>query len=394
MSDDRETHASRAAETPENSPNPGAPVEETEASRTEVLEAVERATGSGGAGGSTGAGGSADGDAPAKTEAAAEGVIVGEAVVVDDRDDGEATEVVVVEETRVGSTETAVLVSSDAEESALVEVDATETDAVDAADGAAAATEKAVAESKPSDKIKLSETDLIAGPKRTSPKIVVTEPDTKALPPLEVKFEDTPPRDGEIRISPDHPMASLYTQTPLPPEPESNRGMGVLISIVAALGFAVVSAGVLALWLAPQFPPSTFWQQGLLPMLLSFSFIGSVVAFFVGLAVLVLIVGRAGWWAYAIFGFFVAAFVWAATVAGLAANEQFAEGSNPNWNPASLIAEYGLSVQAIVAAIVAREASIWFGAWIGFRGRRVKQRNAEATAEYEQALSEVQAKQP
>ena len=44
--------------------------------------------------------------------------------------------------------------------------------------------------------------------------------------------------------------------------------------------------------------------------------------------------------------------------------------------------------------VAAREASIWFGAWIGARGRKMKRLNAEAITGYETALAEVQAKQP
>ena len=57
------------------------------------------------------------------------------------------------------------------------------------------------------------------------------------------------------------------------------------------------------------------------------------------------------------------------------------------------IGEFGLSIPTIAAALVAREATIWFGAWIGARGRKLKARNAEALAEYEVALAEAQAKQ-
>lgn len=48
----------------------------------------------------------------------------------------------------------------------------------------------------------------------------------------------------------------------------------------------------------------------------------------------------------------------------------------------------------LIAGIVAREVSVWFGAWIGARGRKMKRLNAEAITEYETALAEVQAKQP
>lgn len=204
---------------------------------------------------------------------------------------------------------------------------------------------------------------------------------------------------GQMLVSADHPMAALYMQTPMPPDLKGNRGAGVLISLLATLGFAVVYAGVLALWLAPDYPPSTFLAHGLLPWLTSWAFAAAAVAFFVGMAILVLIVGRAGWWAYVLGGFLVALLVWAAVIGALAlmgspdaTGAELRQGLGQN--PVGLIQAIGFSVPAIAAAVVAREASVWFGAWIGSRGRRVTRRNAEAIAEYEKSLAEAQAKQP
>lgn len=204
---------------------------------------------------------------------------------------------------------------------------------------------------------------------------------------------EAPARDGEIRISADHPMAALYMQSPMPPEMRGNRGAGVLIALLATVAFALVYAGVLALWLAPTYPPSTFLSDGLLPLVMSWGFAAAVVGFFVGFALLVLIVGRAGWWAYVLGGLLVAIFTWGATLAGSALAERFS-GEVVSLQPLQLLAEYGLVFQVLAAGIVAREVSVWFGAWIGARGRKMKRLNAEAITEYETALAEVQAKQP
>lgn len=202
-----------------------------------------------------------------------------------------------------------------------------------------------------------------------------------------------PERDGEIRISSDHPMAALYMQTPMQPEARGNRGAGVLIAVLATIGFAALYAGVLALWLAPNFPPSTFLDRGLLPWVLNWGFAAAAVGFFIGLALLVLIAGRAGWWAYVLGGLLVAALTWGATVLGFALNARLG-GASVSLDPYSLLVEYGLFFPVIAAALVAREATVWFGAWIGARGRKMKRLNAEALVEYEKTLAEVQAKQP
>lgn len=202
-----------------------------------------------------------------------------------------------------------------------------------------------------------------------------------------------PERDGEIRVSADHPMAALYMQTPMSPDLKGNRGAGVFIGLLATVVFAIVYAGAIAAWQAAHFPPSTFLEQGLLPWVLNWSFAAASLAFFVGFVLLVLIFGKAGWWAYVLGGLLVAALVWAATVATDALLAQFA-GENVSWHPYWLATDFGLTFPAIAAALVAREVSVWFGAWVGARGRKVKRQNAEALAEYEASLAEAQAKTP
>lgn len=197
-------------------------------------------------------------------------------------------------------------------------------------------------------------------------------------------------------VTPDHPMAPLYFQQPSPPTLKANRLAGILISLLATAVFALIYAGLLAAWRAPLFPPSTFLAEGLLPYLTSLGFILPVVAFFVAMAVLVLIFNRSGWWVYVIFGIIVAALVWGAAGAGYSLSPELADAED-------LAREYGLSLEhiasfaltipGIMAGLAAREVAIWFGAWIGARGRRVKRRNAEAMQEYEAKLQELQTPQ-
>ncbi|EYT52120.1 hypothetical protein H490_0114125 [Leucobacter sp. UCD-THU] len=333
MSDDRETPASRAAEAPETSANPGAPVEETEASQTEVLAAVERSKGA-----------------------------------TSDADEGEAKrELVVVEET---------VVADPAADDAL-------------ADDATAAEQARRQEASEVDT--QLDLDLQSG---SRPAAEATDfavlPALDDLPSAAADAQLSPERDGEIRISPDHPMAALYMQTPMPPEIRGNRGAGVLIALLATVGFVLLYAGVIALWLAPTLAPSQF-VDGLTAELVSWSTAAAAGAFFVGLAVLVLIVGRAGWWAYVLGSFLVGLVVWMAATAGLLVDEAGFRALL-NIAPVAIAERFGLTIPAIVAGLAAREAAIWFGAWIGGRGRRMKQRNAVALAEYEAALAEVQEK--
>lgn len=304
----------------------GAPVEETAASSTEVLAAVERA-------GEVGLPGAPAGEAPAAAETVVETTVVEEV-------------------------------------------------AVDAAGGTAVVSETVVAE-----------TVAVAEPARPTIAIADELPSAGPSEPAPTQLQPAaavPVRDGEIRISADHPMAALYMQTPMPPDLKGNRGAGVLIAILATIGFAIVYTGVLALLLAPQLPPSRF-VGGLVDALISWSTIFAVVAFFVGLVVLVLVVGRAGWWAYVLGGFLVALLVWVATYAGFVID---AGGFNDllRFRLADLL-NVAFMPPVVAAVLVAREVTVWFGAWIGTRGRRITRANADAIAEYEAALAEVQAKQ-
>lgn len=200
------------------------------------------------------------------------------------------------------------------------------------------------------------------------------------------------PRDGEVRISADHPMAALYMQTPMPPELRGNRLAGLLITLLGTVGFAVVYAGVISLRIAQNFPPSTFFTDGLMPFLVSWGFIAACASFFVGVLLLVLIFGRAGWWAYVLGGFFVAVLVWAATTVGYALSPEVLGLTRTSWELTSLVSDFGLTVPALGAALVAREATIWFGAWIGFRGRRISAKNAQLLADYDVAVAEARSK--
>ena len=198
---------------------------------------------------------------------------------------------------------------------------------------------------------------------------------------------------GAMVISPDHPMAALYMQQPDAPVLKSNRLAGLFISLLATLGFGVIYAGLLALWLARHYPPSTFLQEGLYPYLVSLGFVIPCGVFFVTMLALVLIFNRAGWWVYAVLGFFVAIAVWASAGVGYALSPQLidaAEGARHNIRD---FAKFALTIPALVAAVSAREVAVWFGAWIGARGRRLKIRNAAAQEEYEQKLAELKVPQ-
>lgn len=341
MSDERETPV-----------DPGAPVEEQPASDAAVQDAVVRAT--------------------AITEESADDVIVVDAAGT------------VVEPAAASATSAATAVTAG--------------DAATAAETTAlAAGAEALAEQAHREQAASVDTQLDLDTPKPSRIVGTDEMPSAAAEPVgvaapAVQFAE-PARDGEIRISADHPMAALYMQSPMPPDLRGNRGAGVLIALLGTVAFALLYAGLISARIAQDFPPSTFLSEGLLPWVTSWGFIAGVVGFFVGLSILVLVFGRAGWWAYVIFSLFVGVLVWVAT------SSMFALMGSP-MVPAEGVAgfiatarQFAFALPTLGAAILAREVAIWFGAWIGARGRRITAKNAEMLAEYEAALAEVRAKQ-
>ena len=209
--------------------------------------------------------------------------------------------------------------------------------------------------------------------------------DAPVAPPV----APTAPAPGNVTIASDHPMAALYMQQPDAPTMKSNRLAGLFISLLATLGFAVVYAGLIAAWLAPKFPMSTFLQDGLYPYLVSLGFVIPVVAFFLAMLLLVLIFNRAGWWVYVIFGLLVAAIVWIGAGVGYSMSPQLLTDAGDAEHNIRRYLEFALTIPALLAALAGREVSVWFGAWIGARGRRCTAKNRAAQEEYEQKLADL-----
>lgn len=215
---------------------------------------------------------------------------------------------------------------------------------------------------------------------------VVAEPDAFA----QALGQEAPaePAPQMIQVPADHPIAQFYAPSPEPPVFKGNRGAGILISLLAGLAFAVVLAGIIAALLAPMLSPSQF-SVAIVEYLLSLAFLVPVGVFTVALIVLVLIVNRAGWWAYVLGGFIVGVAVWFAAVGGWILSPDLSEMSRQEG--LQNIITVMLLPLPILAGVAAREITVWFGAWIGARGRKVRALNEAALEEYELSLAELQA---
>lgn len=184
------------------------------------------------------------------------------------------------------------------------------------------------------------------------------------------------------------PVAPIFLQRPEPPKRKSNRGVGILIALVGTVLFAVLWALAVVVVGAMLTPSSDF-----VPTLIQFftsqlSGWAPIVAFFVGMVVLIQIINRARWWAYILGGLFVAIFVYLVYIgAGLLDAHFFARNAEEQ---ALILSRAWVNPFAVLAGVIAREASIWTGAWLAARGRKLKARNAEAQADYEQQVADAQ----
>lgn len=174
----------------------------------------------------------------------------------------------------------------------------------------------------------------------------------------------------------------IYITQPAPPVRKGNRGFGVLIALASGVLFAALLAvfGALIGYVIEgeySFDFVTRW-----------AFYAPVLLFVVGFILLVLITNRAAWWAYILGSVFVGLFVYFGTVgvAMLGAGVIQNPGSAADMFRAQLLNPF-----IVVAGLLAREVSLWVGAGISRRGRRVKARNAEARAAYERDLEEKRA---
>lgn len=184
------------------------------------------------------------------------------------------------------------------------------------------------------------------------------------------------------------PVAPIFLQRPEPPKRKSNRGTGILIVLVGTVAFALLWS-VAVVVVGALLTPSNEYLQALLEYYTQqISGWVPVVAFFVGMVVLVQIVNRSRWWAYILGGLVVAVFVYFTYVGAYLVDAHYWERTPAEF--AILLRSAWLNPFAVLAGVIAREISVWTGAWLAARGRKLKARNAEAQADYEQQVADAQ----
>jgi len=183
----------------------------------------------------------------------------------------------------------------------------------------------------------------------------------------------------------------IFVQAPEAPRPRGNRGAAGAIGLLAAVAFAVLFVGVWsANWFLHGNPGSNTYVQELLRLLSSWTLWTPVVAFFLGFCLLGAFINRGRWVHWVDWGILVGFIAWAGYVLGqilAVTNGQiwlFTSADLKKVNAGALF----LSVMGIASFILARELTIWFGAWVAARGRKVTKHNLEAQREYERTLEE------
>ncbi|MGP3535885.1 ABC transporter [Microbacterium sp. RD1] len=177
----------------------------------------------------------------------------------------------------------------------------------------------------------------------------------------------------------------IFVQAPEAPRPRGNRGAAGAIGLLAAAVFAVLYlAATLGFGLLYRDIAVPELLEATLATLTTWSLWVPVVVFFIGFWLLGAIINRGRWGHWVVWGLLVGIAAWLGHLLGQLFQAPFwlltaREG-------AELVEAQVLAPLAIVAFVLGRELTIWFGAWVAARGRRVTELNDEAQREYERTL--------
>lgn len=177
----------------------------------------------------------------------------------------------------------------------------------------------------------------------------------------------------------------IFVQAPEAPTPRGNRAAAGAIGLLAALSFAIIYLGA-ALAVGAVAGDVTVANVGseALGALMSWWLWIPVAVFFLAFWLLGAILNRGRWGHWVIFGLLVGAASYGGHLLGQLFEAPFWEIAPSQ--AATLMGEQMLAPLAVVALVAGRELTIWFGAWVSARGKRVTELNAEAQREYERTL--------
>lgn len=177
----------------------------------------------------------------------------------------------------------------------------------------------------------------------------------------------------------------IFVQAPEAPTPRGNRGAAGAIGLLAAVAFALIYLGA-ALGidaLRGEVTTANIGEQALAAATSWWLWV-PVAVFFLAFWILGAFINRGRWGLWVLLGLLVGF----ASYAGHILGQLF---QAPFWSIApsqalTIVGEQAFAPLALVALVAGRELTIWFGAWVAARGRRVTELNAEAQREYERTL--------
>ena len=202
--------------------------------------------------------------------------------------------------------------------------------------------------------------------------------------PVTTSYADTSRETATEPVVPATPQP-IFVQAPEAPRVRGNRGAAGAIGLLAAVVFALLYlAAALGLRAAAGEVTGENFGTEALAALTSWWFWVPVAVFFIGFWLLGAIINRGRWGHWVVFGLFVGVAAYGGHLLGQLFEAQF-------WTltasaGAELVGEQLLAPLAIVAFVIGREITIWFGAWVSSRGKRVTELNNEAQREYERTL--------
>jgi hypothetical protein len=244
-------------------------------------------------------------------------------------------------------------------------------------------------------------------PASQSTEVTPTEADAGGVPPAAVATDPTPAAPDSTSSVPDStssapdttvaPVAEqpavvetpatpaapaqqvVYVEAPKPFVKKGNRGFGILIALLSTVIFAALYA--VALIVVELARGASSLDFGFISTL---DFYAPVIMFAVGFVLLVLVVNRAGWAAHVIGSLFVALVVF---FGGTGLELLLHINTIPSNEVGQDFALVLFSTELIIAALLAREVSLWMGFTVAARGRKVKARNVDARVLYDQEIA-------
>lgn len=186
-------------------------------------------------------------------------------------------------------------------------------------------------------------------------------------------------------VAPAYAAHPIFVQAPEPPTPRGNRAAAGAIGLLAALSFGVLylAAGLVLELIRGSVTLGSI-GTAFVRELGTWSLWMPVTVFFIAFWLLGAIINRGRWAVWVIFGLLVGLAAYGGHILGQLFQAPFWELTASQG--AELADSQLLAPMSVVAFIIGRELTIWFGSWVAARGKRMTELNVEARREYERTL--------